>query len=101
MNFTPMRVTEAEIFTVDFSALLAPGETISSSVWAITVVDGQDPAAAAMIVGAASISGATSSQLIRGRVPGVRYAPICTVQTSLGQTLVLPEYGAGMLEVTL
>jgi hypothetical protein len=39
--------------------------------------------------------------MIGSGVPGVRYAPICTAQTSNGQTLILPEYGNGQLEVTL
>jgi hypothetical protein len=54
-----------------------------------------------MIVGAASIDGGKVSQMIGSGVPGVRYAPICTAQTSNGQTLILPEYGNGQLEVTL
>lgn len=100
MNFTPKRASESEIFTVDFAPLLAPGETISSPSWTVTVVDGQDPSVNAMISGAASISGTTVSQLIRSGVPGQRYAPVCTVQTSLGQTLVLPEVGQGELYIS-
>lgn len=99
MNFDPKRAGEKEIFTVDFSSRLAPGVTISSPVWSIAPVDGADPAAASMIIGAASISGSTSSQIIGGGVPGMRYAPICTVQTSDGQTLVEPPYGQGLLFV--
>jgi len=34
-------------------------------------------------------------------VPGLRYAPTCTAMTSDGQTLVLPEYGQGYLDITL
>lgn len=102
-NFTPKRAVEVEIFTVNFAPLLAPGETLlaGSAVWTISPVDGQDPGAGAMIVGAASITGALVSQMIGGGVPDVRYAPICTVQTSLGQKLVLPDYGDGQLEITL
>lgn len=99
MNFSPMRATEKEIFTIDFAPLLAQGETINSPIWTITVVAGQDPEVAAMISGNASISGTTVSQLIKGGVPGNRYAPVCTVQTSLGQTLVLPEVGQGELYI--
>lgn len=97
MNFDPKRAGEAEIFTVDFGPRLAPGVTISSPVWSITAVDGVDPAATSMIVGAPSISGSTSSQIIGGGVPGLRYAPVCKVQTSDGQTLVEPQYGQGLL----
>lgn len=101
MNFTPKRATEIEVFTVDFAPLLAVGETINSPVWTITAVDGQDPAAADMITNGASINNTTVSQMIKGGVPGNRYAPVCTVQTSLGQTLVLPEFGDGQLDITL
>jgi len=54
-----------------------------------------------MIQGQAVINGSAVSQIITGGVPGVRYAPICTAQTSAGQTLVLPVYGDGQVEVTL
>lgn len=101
MNFDPKRAAEAEIFTVDFGPRLAPGITIASPVWSITPVDGVDPAAESMIIGSASISGSMSSQLIGGGVPGIRYAPICTVQASDGQTLVEPQYGQGYLDITL
>lgn len=101
MNFDPKRASEAEIFTVDFSSRLAPGVTISSPVWSITPVDGRDPSASSMIIGTASIRGSTSSQIIGGGIPGLRYAPICTVQTSDGQTLTEPEYGRGYLDITL
>jgi hypothetical protein len=101
MNFDPKRAAEAEIFTVDFGPRLAPGVTISSPVWSITPVDGIDPDAASMILGSASISGSTSSQLIGAGIPGLRYAPICTVQTSDGQTLVEPPHGRGYLDIEL
>lgn len=100
-DFSPKRAGEDEVFTVDFAPLLAAGETITSPVWTITPVNGSDPSAASMIDGAASISGTKVSQKIKGGVPGLRYAPICTAQTSAGQTLILPEYGNGLLDVTL
>lgn len=100
-NFTPKRAGETEIFTVDFADLLATGETINSPVWTNVAVGGQDASAGTMIQGAASVSGTKVSQMISGGVPGVRYAPKCTVQTSLGQTLILPTYGDGLLDVTL
>jgi hypothetical protein len=101
MNFTPKRATETEVFTVDFAPLLAVGETIASAVWTSTVVDGIDPTPNATISGVSTISGTNVSNKITAGIPGVRYAPICTAQTSMGQTLVLPEYGYGLLRVTL
>lgn len=102
-NFTPKRWVEIELFTVDFAPLLVPGETLvnDSAAWTISPISGADPAAALMIVGEASIDGATSSQLIGSGVPGLRYAPVCTVRTSGGRTLALPEYGQGHIEITL
>lgn len=101
MDFTPKRATEQEIFTVDYAGMLATGETIASAVWTMTVAAGVDANASAMIQGSAAIAGSKVSNKITAGIPGVRYAPTCTAQTSLGQTLVLPEYGDGLLEVTL
>lgn len=106
MNFSPKRAAETEIFTVDFANSLAPGETIlvdagHAPIWTATVAAGQDATPNAIVQGAASVSGSKVSALLTAGVPGVRYAPICTAQTSLGQTLVLPEYGDGLLDVTL
>jgi hypothetical protein len=100
-NFTPKRAAEVEIFGVDFADELAPGETITSAAWSMMPVDGVDPDANTMIQGSEQMIGSISAQRIGGGVPGVRYAPICTAQTSFGQTLVLPEFGQGQLEVTL
>lgn len=101
MDFSPKRATETEVFTVDFVNSLAAGETIQSAVWTSSVADGRDPNPNATIQGVASISGTRVSTMITAGIPGIRYAPICTAQTNLGQTLVLPEYGQGQLEITL
>jgi hypothetical protein len=100
MDFTPKRVGETEIFTVDFVDLLAQGETITTASWSITVLQGADPAPEAMLSGVASITGTKVSQMLTGGLPSVFYAPVCTVTTSTGQTLELPEYGNGALHVT-
>ena len=100
MNFTPKRASEIEVFTVDFAPLLAPGETISSPTWTVSVVNGIDENPNAMVTGPASVNGTTSSQKLALGVPGNLYAPICTAQTSLGQTLVLPEAGQGLLYIS-
>jgi len=99
-NFTPKRAAEIEIFGVDFSDELAPGEAIVSAAWSVTPVDGVDPAANAMIQGGEQLIGSISAQRIGGGVPGVRYAPICTAQTSMGQTIVLPEVSFGELYIS-
>jgi hypothetical protein len=96
-----MRAGEKDIFTVDFSPLLEDGETINSPVWSIVAVDAYDPSASGLIQGDPSISGALVSQMISAGIPGARYAPKCTVQTSLGRTLILPDYGSGYLDIAL
>lgn len=106
MSFSPKRAGETEIFTVDYSAMLATGETIRTDaghapIWTATAAGSEDTSPNAIVQGAASVSGSKVSTLLTAGLPGVRYAPICTAQTSLGQTLVLPEYGQGQLEVTL
>lgn len=108
MNFSPKRVIETEIFTVDFTSMLGPRETIKPNtvgepgnvVWTCTVVTGVDANVAALIQGAPTVTGGMVSQMIGSGLPSVEYAPICTVKTSLGQTLVLPTYGDGLLLVT-
>ena len=100
MDFTPKRASEQEVFTVDFTSLLAAGETITSAVWGNSVVRGTDVTPGAMIVGSATISGALVSQVIKGGAVDGFYAPVCTAQTSAGQTLTLPVYGDGLLHVT-
>lgn len=100
MNFSPKRTIETEIFTVDYVNDLATGETIISATWTATVADGVDATPNAIIQGGATISGTRVSQKLTAGLPGVRYAPICTATTSLGQVIVLPEYGDGLLDVT-
>ncbi len=99
MDFTPKRVVEVEVFTVDYGPRLATGETIISAVWSVSVVSGVDPTPGAMLSGNASFQGSQVSQMLQGGVAGVTYAPICTALTSQGQILVLPDPGTGYLLV--
>jgi hypothetical protein len=98
-DFTPKRVSESEIFAVDYTALLGEGETITSAVWTNSVKSGADANPGAMISGTASIEGSLVMQKLAGGVAGVSYWPICTAVTSMGQTIVLPEPGYGALAV--
>lgn len=99
MDYTEKRVTEREIISVDFTDDLAIGETILSAVWTCSVKIGTDPAANAMISGTATIVGPIVSTLLIDGLAGVHYYPICTITTSLGQRLVLPDPGQGAIEV--
>lgn len=100
MNFSSKRAAEVQIFSVDFSPVLATGETLLAAVWAVSVLSGTDATPQSMVTGAASIAGSVVSQKLQGGVAGVNYAPVCTVTTSLGQTLMVPEPGNGALFVT-
>ncbi len=71
---------------------IAPGETITSAVWSSVPYEGIDPNSAAMVSGATSISGNTTSQMIVGGLMGVTYMICCTITTSLGQVLTKVGY---------
>lgn len=98
-DFTPKRVAESEIFSVDYSVLLGTGETITSAVWTNSVKEGTDASPNAMISGPASITGAVVSQKLTAGVAGVYYWPICTATTSANQVIILPEPNDGALLV--
>ena len=72
----------------DFISVLAVGETISTQVVTATVYSGTDPIPANLISGAAAVQNVTQVvQLFTGGVTGVLYQLLCTITTSLGQTL--------------
>lgn len=99
MNFSPIRVGERDVFTANYTPLLRPGETISHAAWSATVVHGVDPSPMAMIQGDPAILGPKVSQMIVPVVPGITYRLICTVQTSFGRELILPDPGRDQLYV--
>jgi hypothetical protein len=99
MDFTPKRVGESEVLTVDYVDDLAPGETILSASWSMRVKAGSDPAASSMIQGTVTVTGTKVSQMVTAGVAGVLYEPLCTALTSLGQTVELPDPGEGLLMV--
>lgn len=101
MNFSPKRPGETEVFTVDYVNLLRAGEAIQSANWANSVLPGAatDPSPAAMISGAASITGSQVSTILTGGIAGVTYQPLCTAITNMGQVLILPNINEGSLSV--
>lgn len=80
----------------DFTSWLAAGETLLTAVCTATVYSGTDASPSSLISGSASISGAKVTQLITGGVEGVVYDLLCTVTTSLGQTLQLAGFIAAV-----
>lgn len=90
---------ETKVYTFDFSSALANGETLSAPAVTASVYSGTDAAPSSLISGVASASGAVVSQKITGGTLGVLYELLCTVTTSLGQTLLLSGYIAIVPEV--
>lgn len=85
---SPKRTAEVEWFGVDFSALLADGETISGAqVTASTVAAGSGGTAFAA-VGGSAVSGGVVRQLWGGGAPGATYQLDVQVTTSTGQVLI-------------
>ena len=94
-TFDPKDPAANDVFAVDFAADLAAGETLSTATFAISIIDGLDPAVAAMLSGAASIVGTEARQRVRNGVAGTTYVLKATVTTSAGNTKV----GCGILRV--
>jgi len=76
----------------DFLSQLAVGETISTKVTTCTVFTGVDASPSSVINGAASNSGSIVTQSITGGIVGVVYILVCTITTSLSQTIKLAGY---------
>lgn len=98
-DLSPKLVGETKVYSFDFSSALAVGETVSTQVVTAAVYSGVDASPSSLISGLASASGAVVSQKITGGVLGVLYELLCTITTSLGQTLLLSGYLAVIPEV--
>lgn len=84
--------SESRLYTMDFAANCAVGETISS----VTSFAADTPTGAtALTVGGASCSGTTASARISGGTDGKQYKVTVLVLTSAGNTLE----GEGILQV--
>lgn len=93
--FSPKRTGESITLCFDFVKLLGSAETISSAVWTIEVVDGDDPASSGMLSGGTAIGGTKVSQRIQNGVDGVVYRMVCAASTSSGQVI----HGTGLIKV--
>jgi hypothetical protein len=82
-TFSYKLTTETELFTFDFSAILASTETISTASCTVQVKDGTDSNPNAIKVGSPAISGPLVVQRITGGLNGVIYRLEMTVTTSL------------------
>lgn len=81
--------------TFDFTARLAPDETLFSAEVQSVVYSGTDASPELMISGAAVISGQVVTQAITGGTAGVTYLLVSSIHTSDDQVLQL----AGFLTV--
>ena len=92
-EFLPVKsYRSTELMEFDFTLELALGETISTQVVTAIVYSGTDPTPASLINGSATASGSIVSQSIQAGLVGVLYELLCTITTSLSQTLVKPGY---------
>ena len=104
-NWTPKRIGNDEVFTCDFrggaNPKLGVGETITpgTEVWSVVVAKGEDANPSAMLTGSSSTTGDVVSHMITGGVVGVIYHVTCTVRTSSGQNLTLPEISLDHLTI--
>lgn len=76
----------------DFSSKMASGETISTQSVTATVYSGVDSSPSSIISGAATASGQTVLQKVTAGVTGTTYLLLCTITTSLSQTLQMAAY---------
>lgn len=80
---------ETRTVTFNFTSLLAPTETISTQTVTATTYSGTDTSPSSIISGSASASGMVVSQKVTAGTLGVIYELLCTITTSLSQTLQL------------
>ena len=92
----PKRIDEDWNVVFDFTKRLASGETLSSATWTATVHAGTDASPNDIISGAASQSGALSTQKVIDGLEGVTYLLQCEATTSAPQVL----HGIGLLKVS-
>jgi hypothetical protein len=88
-TFTYKLTTESELFSFNYSPILATGETISTATCVVQVKDGSDSNPSAIMVGSPAISGAVVVQRITGGLSGVTYRLEMTVTTSLTNVYTL------------
>ena len=82
-TFSYKLTTENELFTFDYSPIIASGETINSASCTVQVKDGSDSSPSAILVGTPAISGSQVVQRVSGGLNGVTYRLEMTVNTSL------------------
>jgi hypothetical protein len=89
----PASPGEQQSFSIDFSAQVPAGQTISSASATLSVKFGDDGDAASRLIGQAAVTGKTLSQVVSGLLPATTY--ILTLTATLapsGSVLVNYAY---------
>ena len=88
-DFSPIYSTEQVILSFDFSAALAPAETLvnGTATVPIILVVGTDATPSLRLIGGPAIIGSFVAQMVGLLQPGATYDIIATVMTSASQTL--------------
>ncbi len=90
LQLSPKYVSELKPLTLDFSLLLATGDTITGvPTLTVSVLQGNDPSPGSLLSGAASISasGVQVIQSLTGGVAATQYLIACQVTTVQGEKL--------------
>ena len=99
--FTYKLTTESELFSFDFSQVLAASETLSTATCSVVLMNGTDPSPSSILVGSSVISNMTASQRVANGVSEVTYRLEMTITTSQGNTYVgvgdLPVYDPSLV----
>jgi hypothetical protein len=90
--------TDTKFIAFDFTGNLSIGETIDTQECSAEVFSGTDANPGAIVSGSASANGAIVRQLFTAGVVGTVYTILCTIETSLGQTLTQAGYLAIVTE---
>jgi hypothetical protein len=88
-NFTYKLTTENELFSFDFSQVLAPTETLSTASCSVILMSGTDASPSSILYGSASITGSKASQRVYNGVSECTYRLVMTVTTSNANTFTL------------
>lgn len=99
--FTYKLTTENELFSFDFSQVLAASETLTTASCSVIVISGTDSNPSAILSGSAAITGPKASQRVTAGISEVTYRLIMTVTTSAGNTFTavgdLPVYDPSLV----
>jgi hypothetical protein len=100
-SFSYKITTESELFTFDFTQVLAANETILTADCFVILMNGVDPDPSAILQATPIIANKTASQRIIGGLAEVTYRLEMTITTSLTNTYVgvgdLPVYTSNLV----